>query len=82
MSVVLKHAGYEGPAVSIPKLGLGVLQSSAKDTVKAVTYALENGYRHIDTAQVYGNEEAVGEFSSFVLNLASFLVLSLSIYGV
>jgi 2,5-diketo-D-gluconate reductase A len=46
---------------SIPVLGLGVWQIPNGPTcVKAVRWALELGYRHIDTAQAYGNEESVG----------------------
>jgi 2,5-diketo-D-gluconate reductase A len=46
---------------SIPVLGLGVWQiPNGATTVKAVRWALELGYRHIDTAQAYGNEESVG----------------------
>src|ERR1700682_3042638 len=46
---------------SIPVLGLGVWQiPDGPTTVKAVRWALELGYRHIDTAQAYGNEESVG----------------------
>jgi 2,5-diketo-D-gluconate reductase A len=46
---------------SIPQLGFGVFQIEPKDTVEAVTRALELGYRHIDTAEMYGNEAEVGE---------------------
>lgn len=47
--------------VEIPRLGLGVFRAKDGDeTVKAVRWALEAGYRHIDTAAVYGNEEGVG----------------------
>jgi 2,5-diketo-D-gluconate reductase A len=45
----------------IPQLGLGVFQISPGDTAAAVETALSLGYRHIDTAQMYGNERAVGE---------------------
>ena len=46
---------------SIPVLGLGVWQvPNGPTTVNAVRWALELGYRHIDTAQAYGNEESVG----------------------
>jgi 2,5-diketo-D-gluconate reductase A len=46
----------------IPLLGLGVWQvPNGQDCVNAVKWALELGYRHIDTAQAYGNEKAVGE---------------------
>ncbi len=45
----------------IPVLGLGVWQvPDGAECVKAVRWALELGYRHIDTAQAYGNEESVG----------------------
>lgn len=47
--------------VDIPILGLGVFQSKdGNETVNAVRWAIEAGYRHIDTATVYGNEESVG----------------------
>ena len=39
----------------IPQLGLGVLQIPPEETTAAVRSALEIGYRHIDTAQMYGN---------------------------
>ncbi len=46
----------------IPPLGLGVWQvPNGRQCVDAVRWALELGYRHIDTAQAYGNEESVGE---------------------
>jgi 2,5-diketo-D-gluconate reductase A len=45
---------------SIPQLGFGVFQIPPKDTEAAVTRALEVGYRHIDTAQMYRNEKGVG----------------------
>jgi len=45
----------------IPLLGLGVWQvEDDRECVDAVRWALELGYRHIDTAQAYGNEESVG----------------------
>jgi diketogulonate reductase-like aldo/keto reductase len=45
----------------IPLLGLGVWQvPNGPETENAVRWALELGYRHIDTAQAYGNEESVG----------------------
>ena len=47
--------------VSIPQLGFGVYQVPPKDTKAATLSALEVGYRHIDTAQGYHNEEGVGE---------------------
>ncbi|MFF0172456.1 aldo/keto reductase [Micromonospora profundi] len=46
---------------TIPQLGFGVFQIKPKDTVAAVSKALEVGYRHIDTAEMYGNEAEVGQ---------------------
>jgi 2,5-diketo-D-gluconate reductase A len=46
---------------TIPQLGFGVFQIAPEDTAEAVSTALEAGYRHIDTAEMYGNERAVGE---------------------
>ena len=46
---------------TIPQFGFGVFQIEPKDTVAAVSTALEAGYRHIDTAEMYGNEAEVGE---------------------
>jgi 2,5-diketo-D-gluconate reductase A len=46
---------------TIPQLGFGVFLVKPEDTVEAVAQALQAGYRHIDTAQMYGNERAVGE---------------------
>ncbi|KRA23932.1 2,5-diketo-D-gluconic acid reductase [Microbacterium sp. Root61] len=45
---------------SIPQLGYGVFKVPPADTERAVSEALEVGYRHIDTAAIYGNEEGVG----------------------
>src|SRR3954463_8730465 len=44
----------------IPQLGFGVFQVDPVETERIVTDALEAGYRHIDTAAIYGNEEGVG----------------------
>ncbi|MGD8414632.1 MAG: aldo/keto reductase [Candidatus Latescibacterota bacterium] len=53
--VTLSHGG------AIPVLGLGVYQAGpGSETVNAVKWALEAGYRHIDTAAMYGNEKEVG----------------------
>jgi diketogulonate reductase-like aldo/keto reductase len=47
---------------AIPLVGLGVWQvPNGPECVDAVRWALELGYRHIDTAQAYGNEESVGQ---------------------
>ena len=46
---------------SIPQLGLGVWQTPDDTAVTAVKTALDNGYRHVDTAAAYHNERGVGE---------------------
>jgi 2,5-diketo-D-gluconate reductase A len=45
----------------MPVLGLGTWQASGRNAVTAVLRALEIGYRHIDTATMYGNEQQVGQ---------------------
>ncbi len=45
---------------TIPQLGYGVFKVPAAETERAVSEALALGYRHIDTAAIYGNEEGVG----------------------
>ena len=46
----------------MPMLGLGIWQvPDGPTSVNAVRWALDLGYRHIDTAQAYGNEESVGK---------------------
>jgi 2,5-diketo-D-gluconate reductase A len=47
--------------VSIPQLGFGVFQIKPDETAAAVKKALEIGYRHIDTAEMYGNEKEVAQ---------------------
>lgn len=48
--------------VEVPQLGLGVFQTKpGEETVNAVKWALEAGYRHIDTAKMYNNEESVAQ---------------------
>lgn len=46
---------------SIPQLGFGVFQIEPAETAAAVRAALDIGYRHIDTAEMYGNEKEVGQ---------------------
>lgn len=46
---------------AIPGLGLGVFQIPNEDTAEVVSNGIKEGYRLIDTAQVYGNEEGTGE---------------------
>ena len=46
-------------STTIPQLGFGVFQVPPAETAETVTKALEIGYRHIDTAQMYQNERGV-----------------------
>jgi Aldo/keto reductases, related to diketogulonate reductase len=46
---------------AIPQVGLGVWQTPNDVAVEAVRTALEAGYRHVDTAAIYGNEDGVGQ---------------------
>lgn len=54
--VITLHNG-----VKIPLVGLGTWRSSPEDILPVIKTALENGYRHIDTAKAYGNETAIGK---------------------
>ena len=56
MKTVKLHNGVEMPIV-----GLGTWLSKPEDVYNAVLTALKNGYRHIDTAMIYQNEEAIGK---------------------
>jgi 2,5-diketo-D-gluconate reductase A len=47
--------------VEIPQFGFGVFQVPPEETAQTVRAAFDAGYRHIDTAQMYGNEEGVGQ---------------------
>ncbi|MGI9549155.1 MAG: aldo/keto reductase [Bdellovibrionales bacterium] len=47
--------------IKIPKLGFGTWKLENQEAVEAVTTALEEGYRHIDTASIYSNEKQVGQ---------------------
>ncbi len=55
----LDYVLYNG--VKIPAVGFGTWQSAPEDAYNAVLAAIKAGYRHIDTALVYENEEAVGK---------------------
>lgn len=62
----MERAGYKGPYVTLnsghimPMLGLGTWTLSDKEAEQSVYAAIEEGYRLIDTARYYGNEEGVG----------------------
>ena len=47
---------------SIPQVGFGVFQVPDAETTRAVSLALEAGYRSVDTAAVYGNEAGDGQW--------------------
>ncbi len=59
--MILEEKYILANGVEIPKLGLGTWFISDSDVVQAVVEAARIGYRHIDTAQAYGNERGVGE---------------------
>lgn len=67
MMARMGHASTSTPLVtlndgrSIPQLGLGVWQVADEIAAGAVRTALDAGYRHVDTASIYGNERGVGE---------------------
>ena len=61
MVLTLSSTKKLNSGVEMPMLGLGVYQTPpGRTTEEAVRYALEVGYRHIDTARLYANEESVG----------------------
>ena len=61
MSLTIMSTKELNSGQEIPMLGLGVYQTPAgRITQEAVKFALKTGYRHIDTATIYGNEEDVG----------------------
>jgi len=59
--MILEETFTLSNGVAIPKLGLGTWFIKNEDAAQAVVDAVEMGYRHIDTAQAYGNEAGVGE---------------------
>ena len=60
--MILKETYTLRNGVKVPKIGLGTWQiPDGEDTYNSVTFALINGYRHIDTAKAYGNEKSVGK---------------------
>ncbi|WP_432712719.1 aldo/keto reductase [Pedobacter sp.] len=59
--MILEETYTLSNGVAIPKLGLGTWLINDKEVIQAVNDAVKLGYRHIDTAQAYGNENGVGE---------------------
>ncbi len=59
MSVDVERVTVQG--AEIPALGLGTWRTTGRETYRAVSTALSAGYRHVDTAQAYENEQQVGE---------------------
>ena len=57
---VLEDRVTIAPGVSMPRVGFGTYQIGGSDAYRCTLHALRLGYRHIDTAQVYGNEAEVG----------------------
>lgn len=55
-----EHGVELASGTTMPLLGLGTWQARGRDAVEAVRSALEVGYRHIDTATMYGNEREIG----------------------
>ena len=61
MLLTLESRAKLNNGIEIPRLGIGVYQSPPGEiTLRAVRYAFEIGYRHIDTTELYGNEKDVG----------------------
>ena len=59
--LIAEHNVQLVSGVTMPLLGLGTWQARGRSTFEAVRSALELGYRHIDTATMYGNERQVGQ---------------------
>ncbi len=61
MQLTIQSGAKLNNGVEMPVLGLGVYQSPPGEATRnAVKWALEYGYRHVDTARIYGNEKDVG----------------------
>lgn len=58
---LLKETFTLNNGIGIHKIGLGTWQSAPEDAYNATRYALKNGYLHIDTAYVYGNQREIGQ---------------------
>ena len=59
--MILKENYVLSNGLQIPKLGLGTWMIEGEKATQAVVDAVKSGYRHIDTAQAYGNEKEIGE---------------------
>ena len=59
--MILEETYTLSNGVEIPKLGLGTWFIDNANAASVVKQAVKIGYRHLDTAQAYGNEEGVGE---------------------
>jgi 2,5-diketo-D-gluconate reductase A len=59
-SMTLRSARTDSIGVPIPQVGFGVWQVPDDEVEAAIEVALASGYRHIDTARIYGNESGVG----------------------
>lgn len=59
--MILNETYKMSNGLEIPKLGLGIWLIDDNNVAEAVREAVKIGYRHIDTAQAYGNERGVGE---------------------
>ena len=60
MNLSLNDQAILNNGIKIPYLGLGAYLLNGKEAVNAIHWALEAGYRHIDTARMYNNEKEVG----------------------
>ena len=60
MSIVQRFYTFSN-GVKIPSMGFGTAGTDAETTIHAICSAVEAGYRHIDTATIYGNEKSVGD---------------------
>lgn len=60
--MILNETYNLNTGAKIPKIGFGTWQiANGEEAYNSVTFALKNGYRHIDTARAYGNESSVGK---------------------
>lgn len=55
------HSTIYSNGLKIPRIGFGTYGMNGSRLAQLTAHALRAGFRHIDTAQIYGNEEAVGE---------------------